>query len=212
MKQIIKGVVFVGLLLFMIGKTDSWRTYATEYSITIPRQADKGSIISGEIEIKDNPGLTSLGLRLVYDANILEYRNVKWKPLFSDDDNQIKLVSDVEYAGKRAVNISFIDRNVFCEEGTVITVYFNVVKSYNENPIELEFRDATDAKEIMLPTENQNVVVKSSGKIGKRRFEIIVWVAIILCGSMIVICMMVRCRLKANARREIQRIIGYQEN
>lgn len=149
-KQTIKrACLLVGLLLFPLTAHA-----AAVYTATVPESARAGDEIRILITPPTGTVLTTLGLSLEYDANVLSYVRDEWH---TDANEQLKLVSDVANGGGRMLNISFIDGNGYTANGALVSLVFQVKQDYAENPVNLVFRDATDKNEQAISGQTETV-------------------------------------------------------
>ena len=146
----IRRNVFIGILLaacVLFTLPVKVLAATTIYTVTVPESATAGTEVTVPISIANNPGLTTLGLRMIYDTNIMEYKDAQWADGLSTGSNQMTLISDVEYGNGKALNISMIDGAGYNSDGVLVTLRFEVKADYAECPLELVLRDATDANE-----------------------------------------------------------------
>lgn len=117
------------------------------YYAALPETAETGAEIKVQVSVAENPGLTTLGLRMQYDPDVLSYQKDQWIDALSSGNNRLRLVSDVGGPEGRMLNISMIDSSVYKGSGTFVTLYFKVKKAYTQYPLTLQFRNATDKEE-----------------------------------------------------------------
>ena len=105
---------------------------------------DAASVVEGQsidvrIDLRNNPGLSTLGIYLDYDSSILQYSGSTWNSSFSGSD--ITMASD----DGGTLNISVVCDSVYTEDGTVITARFDAVGNSKTVPVTLGLRDMTDS-------------------------------------------------------------------
>ena len=148
---------------------------------------------------------------LCADKNlVLDYKNAEWSDLLLNGRDCQVLVSDVEYLDGKAINIAMIDNTVYQEDGTMLTLYFEVLKDYSESPVTLEFRDSTDAKESKVYGEVNTVFLETSKQ--NSRILVVLWGTFIFLNITTIVCMIMKYRLRANGRKELQSIIRFRKN
>lgn len=210
MKKIKKYIVLMIWIIINILVSFPIKSFATDYFVVFPKTAQQGTVIAVKISVADNPGLTTLGLRVFYNPEILDYKNAEWSDLLLNGRDCQVLVSDVEYLDGKAINIAMIDNTVYQEDGTMLTLYFEVLKDYSESPVTLEFRDSTDAKESKVYGEVNTVFLETSKQ--NSRILVVLWGTFIFLNITTIVCMIMKYRLRANGRKELQSIIRFRKN
>ena len=187
------------------------QAFAIDFEVIIPEEARQGTVIAMKINFDRNEGLTTLGLRVCYEPEILSYKGVQWSDSFINESNRQGLVSDVEYQGGRTVNISFIDTTEYTENGVLLTVYFEVMQDYFENPVSLMLRDATDGNGQILSGSTKMVYVGGMADYSNLRNILAMGMVgmFVVFGGIALCCTIWKSRLRANVRRERKEILGY---
>ena len=162
-RVLLTGMVLISCIFF--SRSFSVQAAGVTYTASVPKEASAGVQIAVNILVSDNPGLTTLGLRLEYDEKILSYQKEKWTDDLNGGDNSLALVSDVTYAGKKVLNISMIDGSAYHEDGTIVTLYFKVLKAYSDCPVTLQLRDATDEDENPISGSTREVLSTESADV-----------------------------------------------
>lgn len=129
-----------GLLLTGISHTDL--VYAASPSLSA--SADTGSVAEGDyvnvdVDLGNNPSISTLGATLNYDSNVLKYDSSTWNGGFSGSDMQMASDTGSE------VNLSVVCDDSYAQDGTVVTVRFQAVKDTDSIPVTLALRDMADA-------------------------------------------------------------------
>ena len=225
-----KRWMYVFVLVFVLGQTSVVQA-ATEltYEVSSPKEFVTGSEVEITISIKNNPGLTTTGLRLVYDNTVLKYKGENWTEELKSGGSSLVLVSDVDYGQKKALNISFVDTVGYAKEGKLITLRFEVLKDFSGSPTELVFRDAADKNEkslfgeilgnettleqtpeVILPDKEESGAYDDTFKTGAVSVETILILVCLGMTIMGIICTIWIKRLKRDERREVQNIMGFR--
>lgn len=101
--------------------------------------AAKGDYVTIHIDLSGNPSISTLGMTLNYDSNMLSYDSATWNSAFSESD--MKLASDLG----SDVNLSVVCDSSYSEDGTVVTVRFRANSDLTSLPVTLSLRDMADA-------------------------------------------------------------------
>ncbi len=109
-----------------------------------PGSATAGNTVDVSIDVAGDTALTTLGLRLNYDKSKLQYESGQWASELRDSNSSMTLISDVEYNGGQALNISMISESGYQNNGTMVTLTFSVKENYTDTPFRLELREITD--------------------------------------------------------------------
>lgn len=110
----------------------------------------KGETIKVKISLKNNPGISTLGLELGYDADELEYRACDWNNGLGGSD--MKMASDAQ----GSVNLSLVCDESYQADGTVATISFRAKKDVSAVDMTLELREISD--ENLSAVENCKVI------------------------------------------------------
>lgn len=142
------GAVFIVLVFIKCVQVQA----EIKYSVVIPKFATTGDSVEAAINIQENTGLTTLGLRLYYDKDVLEYVGGKWASELENGSGtaQLAFISDISYPEGRALNLSMIDEQGYKKDGKLVKLSFIAKKSYRSLPVTLQFRDATDLSEKII--------------------------------------------------------------
>ncbi len=129
-----------GLLLTGITYTDL--VYAASPSLSA--SADTATVAEGDyvnvdIDLGNNPSISTLGATLNYDSSVLKYDSSDWNGGFSGSDMQMASDTGSE------VNLSVVCDDSYAQDGTVVTVRFQAVKDADSIPVTLALRDMADA-------------------------------------------------------------------
>lgn len=129
-----------GLLLTGISHTDL--IYAASPSLSA--SADTGTVAEGDyvnvdVELGNNPSISTLGATLNYDSSVLKYDSSIWNGEFLGSDMQMASDTGSE------VNLSVVCDDSYAQDGTVVTVRFQAVKDSDSIPVTLALRDMADA-------------------------------------------------------------------
>ena len=129
-----------GLLLTGITYTDL--VYAASPSLSA--SADTATVAEGDyvnvdIDLGNNPSISTLGATLNYDSSVLKYDSSDWNGGFSGSDMQMASDTGSE------VNLSVVCDDSYAQDGTVVTVRFQAVKDADSIPVTLALRDIADA-------------------------------------------------------------------
>ena len=158
MAKILRGVFTIFLLFLMLYPASVYA--AGTYTATFPDVAEAGDEIRVSVSVPAGQTLTTLGLNLDYDATILTYKKDEWH---TNENDQLRLVSDVTSENGRTLHISFIDAGGYTPEGNLVTLVFDVKQGYSESPVQLSFRDATDAEEKSIQGDVATIVESEEG-------------------------------------------------
>lgn len=112
----------------------------------------KGETVKVKISLKNNPGISTLGLELDYDAEELEYRACDWNSGLGGND--MKMASDAQ----GIVNLSFVCDECYQADGTVAIVSFRAKKDVSAVDVALGLREISD--ENLSAVENCKVIKK----------------------------------------------------
>ncbi len=139
-KKNLAAGIFCGILLTGISHTDL--VYAASPSLSA--SADTGSVEEGEyvnvdVELGNNPSISTLGATLNYDSSVLKYDSSTWNGGFSGSDMQMASDTGSE------VNLSVVCDDSYVQDGTVVTVRFQAVRDTDSIPVTLALRDMADA-------------------------------------------------------------------
>lgn len=139
-----KKLFITGLLCGMLltGMTRTEMVYAASPSLSA--SADTGSVTEGDyvnvnVELGNNPAISTLGATLNYDSSVLKYDSSTWNSSFSGSDMQMASDTGSE------VNLSVVCDDSYTSDGTVVTVRFQAVKDTSSIPVTLSLRDMADA-------------------------------------------------------------------
>lgn len=143
------------------------------YAVSAPQlsaSADAASVKKGEtvkvkISLKNNPGISTLGMALNYDADELEYRACDWNSGLGGSD--MKMASDAQ----GGVNLSLVCDESYRADGTVATVSFQAKKDVSAVDMTLGLREISD--ENLSAVENCKVTkavqVPAAAKTSKKQ-------------------------------------------
>ena len=116
--------------------------------------ANTGDTVYAQVILNGNPGISTMGIRMTYDADVLTYEGETWHKQISDNSRNMSLVSDIEEGGENILNISTILDSTYKVSGeAIVTVKFTAKQSFSSMPVTLEARDVTDGN-------YENVTVK----------------------------------------------------
>lgn len=101
--------------------------------------ASKGDYVNIDVELGNNPSISTLGAALSYDSSVLKYDSSTWNGSFSGNDMQMASDTGSE------VNLSVVCYDSYAADGTVVTVRFQAVKDTDSIPVTLSLRDMADA-------------------------------------------------------------------
>lgn len=139
-----KKILAAGLLcsLFLTGIIQRDTVYAASPSLSA--SADTGSVAQGDyvnidVQLSNNPDISTLGAALNYDNNVLKYDSSTWNSGFSGSDMQMASDTGSE------VNLSVVCDDSYAQDGTVVTVRFQAVSDADSIPVTLSLRDMADA-------------------------------------------------------------------
>ncbi|MDE7312061.1 MAG: hypothetical protein K2N87_10680 [Eubacterium sp.] len=139
-----KKTGLVGLLcVLFLCLVQKSTVYAASPSLSA--SADTGSVAQGEyvninVELGNNPSISTLGAALAYDSSVLKYDSSTWNSNFSGSDMQMASDTGSE------VNLSVVCDDSYEADGTVVTVRFQAVKDSDSVPVTLALRDMADAE------------------------------------------------------------------
>lgn len=138
-----KKIIMAGLLCGMLltGMTRPDMVYAASPSLSA--SADTGSAAEGDyvnvnVELGNNPAISTLGATLSYDSSVLQYDSSTWNSSFSGSDMQMASDTGSE------VNLSVVCDDSYTSDGTIVTVRFQAVKDTSSIPVTLSLRDMAD--------------------------------------------------------------------
>lgn len=138
-----KKIIIAGLLCGMLlkGMTRPDMVYAASPSLSA--SADTGSAAEGDyvnvnVELGNNPAISTLGATLSYDSSVLQYDSSTWNSSFSGSDMQMASDTGSE------VNLSVVCDDSYTSDGTIVTVRFQAVKDTSSIPVTLSLRDMAD--------------------------------------------------------------------
>lgn len=139
-KKLFTAGLFCSLLLTMIQPAV---VYAAVPSLSA--SADAGGVTEGDyvnidVDLGNNPSISTLGATLSYDSSVLKYDSSTWNGGFSGSD--MKMASDTG----NEVNLSVVCSDSYTANGTVVTVRFQAVKDTDSIPVTLALRDMADAE------------------------------------------------------------------
>lgn len=139
-KKIYTAGFLCGFLL--AGMTHTDLAYAASPSLSA--SADTGSVAEGDyvnvdVDLGNNPSISTLGATLNYDSSVLKYDSSTWNGGFSGSDMQMASDTGSE------VNLSVVCDDNYAQDGTVVTVRFQAVKDSDSIPVTLALRDMADA-------------------------------------------------------------------
>lgn len=130
--------------------------------------AVQGQTIDIQVNLADNPAVSTLGMVLDYDSNVLQYTSSTWNSAFSGSD--MTLVSD----DSGVLNISAVCDTPYAADGVVITAHFQVISDSADIPVTLGLRDMTDSdlepvdcrviSALQVPSASQAVTPTTSNK------------------------------------------------
>lgn len=128
------------------------------YAVSAPQlsaSADAASVKKGEtvkvkISLKNNPGISTLGLELDYDADEMEYRACDWNSGLGGSD--MKMASDAQ----GSVNLSLVCDKSYQADGTMVTVSFWAKQDVSAVDMTLGLREISD--ENLSAVENCKVM------------------------------------------------------
>lgn len=151
--------LMTGLLCGMM-LTCAVRTDTVHAAPSLSASADTGSVAEGDyvnvdVEIGDNPAISTLGATLNYDSSVLKYDSSTWNQGFSGSDMQ--MASDTG----NEVNLSVVCDDSYAQDGTVVTVRFQAVKDSSSIPVTLSLRDMADADLAEIPDCNVTGAVRA---------------------------------------------------
>lgn len=152
-KKIFAAGLFCSLLL--AGMAQAVPAYAA--SPTLSASSDMGSVSEGDyvnidVELGNNPDISTLGAALNYDNNVLKYDSSTWNSSFSGSDMQMASDTGSE------VNLSVVCDESYAQNGTVVSVRFQALQDADSIPVSLSLRDMADSS----LTEVSDVTVASS--------------------------------------------------
>lgn len=152
-KKIFAAGLFCSLLLAGMAQADT--VYAA--APTLSASADTGSVSEGDyvnidVELGNNPDISTLGAALNYDSDVLKYDSSTWNSSFSGSDMQMASDTGSE------VNLSVVCDESYAQDGTVVSVRFQALQDAESIPVSLSLRDMADAS----LTEVSDVTVASS--------------------------------------------------
>lgn len=147
MKKTIGVCCVLAFLAVLLRPLEARAAAETAYTALFPKTAAVGEEVCVPVMVKNNPGLTTLGLCLSYDSGVLRYKKAEWSQGLRDGKNRLTLVSDVAHADTKALNITMIDSTGYREDGACVLLYFEVLDSYEKSPVALQFRNASDLGE-----------------------------------------------------------------
>ncbi|MCI9612127.1 MAG: hypothetical protein HFH33_08890 [Eubacterium sp.] len=139
-----KNIRFAGLccaLLFTCA-TQTQIVHAASPSLSASADtgsASKGDYVNIDVELGNNPSISTLGAALSYDSSVLKYDSSTWNGSFSGSDMQMASDTGSE------VNLSVVCDDSYAADGTVVTVRFQAVKDTDSIPVTLSLRDMADA-------------------------------------------------------------------
>lgn len=154
LKKVLGSLLLVcGMCLF---STVSVSAADVEMKMNTTASANAGDTVYAQIVLNGNPGISTLGVRMPYDDEVLTYEGETWHSDISSNSRNMSLVSNIEENGKQILNISTILDSTYKTSGeAIVTVKFTAKQSFSSMPVELEARDVTDA-------DYANVTVKIS--------------------------------------------------
>lgn len=152
-KKFFAAGLFCSLLLAGMAQADT--VYAA--APTLSASADTGSVSEGDyvnidVELGNNPDISTLGAALNYDSDVLKYDSSTWNSSFSGSDMQMASDTGSE------VNLSVVCDESYAQDGTVVSVRFQALQDAESIPVSLSLRDMADAS----LTEVSDVTVASS--------------------------------------------------
>ena len=176
---------------------------AANYTVGYPEYAKKGTTIGVEILMGENPGITTLGMRVVYDKR-LKFLRAEWGAgVYKSNSCQV-LVSDVEYKDNRAVNLALIDTGTFVDNGRIVIVYFKVLADYSECPIAFELRDMTDKEGPAIDGQVYYSFVQSD----EDTIAVGLWIALLLFAFVAIACVYIRRQIRKERKNELVTLVG----
>lgn len=152
-KKIFAAGLSVSLLLAGMAQADT--VYAA--APTLSASSDTASVSEGDyvnidVELGNNPDISTLGAALNYDSNVLKYDSSTWNSAFSGSDMQMASDTGSE------VNLSVVCDESYAQDGTVVSVRFQALQDSESIPVSLSLRDMADAS----LTEVSDVTVAGS--------------------------------------------------
>ena len=139
-KDLILGGICCTLLFTCITSINT--VYAASPSLSASADtgsASKGDYVNIDVDLGNNPSISTLGAALSYDSSVLKYDSSTWNGSFSSSDMQMASDTGSE------VNLSVVCDDSYAADGTVVTVRFQAVKDIDSIPVTLSLRDMADA-------------------------------------------------------------------
>lgn len=139
-----KNLMLAGLCcaLLVTCITPKQTVYAASPSLSASADtgsASKGDYVNIDVELGNNPSISTLGAALTYDSSVLKYDSSTWNGGFSGSDMQMASDTGSE------VNLSVVCDDSYAADGTVVTVRFQAVQDTDSIPVTLSLRDMADA-------------------------------------------------------------------
>lgn len=160
-------MIFTALLIFI---SDAGRVYA-EPLMTIRVKASQvekvGDTVTIQLVLENNPNITTMGLEMQYDSEILTYKSDAWTSELTAGNNNMTLVSDVEDGASKKLNISMVAYDGYTSNGTVVTLTFDVRQEFESLPVTLTVRDITDINLADISPANVAIVIDDNAGISE---------------------------------------------
>lgn len=142
MRKQIKAVLSLAAAFLMLCVIQLHTVSAASPSLFVSADAtvlSEGGYVDVNVNMNNNPSVSTLGVALNYDNSILQYDSVTWSSSFSESD--MKLASDTG----SEINLSVVCKDCYTEDGVIATVRFQALQNAKEIPISLTLRDMTNA-------------------------------------------------------------------
>lgn len=155
-KKIFAAGLSVSLLLAGMVQADTvYAAAPTLFASSDTASVSEGDYVNIDVELGNNPDISTLGAALNYDSNVLKYDSSTWNSSFSGSDMQMASDTGSE------VNLSVVCDESYAQDGTVVSVRFQALQDAESIPVSLSLRDMADAS----LTEVSDVTVAGSVRV-----------------------------------------------
>lgn len=163
LKKILGSMLLVCVMCLF--STVSVSAADVEMVLKATESANAGETVYAQISLKANPGISTMGVKMTYNSEILAYENAVWSSDITGNSKNMTLISELPEDNLLNISAIFVPAYETSEE-TMLTVKFTAKQNFTSEDIDLVAKDITDANEANLSVNISKGTISSESQGG----------------------------------------------